>query len=438
MRKSMKLAAVLGTLAVIAAACSSSSGGGASGAASGGTSATAAASGGGGGKAVVVGVDLPFQGQSADTSKSTLQAMQLYLDTVAKGKAGNYTVTLKQYDDSTAAAGQWDQATCAANATDHVSNASEIAVMGTYNSGCAKIIVPVLNQDPNGPMLMVSHANTNPGLTKAWDTGEPDKYYPTGTRNYARVVTTDDYQGAAAAQFAAQDLKVTKCAVLNDNETYGQGVAKAFVAEAKKQNIQIVDDEAWDGKAPNYTALFNKIKGSSPDCVYLAGIYDANGGQLVKDKVGVLGDNTKVKLMAPDGFTGYKDLQQLPQGQGIYLTFVGLTTDQLLAAAGPGKTLLDAYKAKYGAYPASSYPLYGVQALQVILKAIAASDGTRKSVTSQVLGGAGIDIPAADAVLGKEIKIDPKTGDVNTIDIAVEQMKDNAEAFLKAWPVQTS
>ena len=48
-------------------------------------------------------------------------------------------------------------------------------------------------------MLMVSHANTNPGLTKPWDPGEPEKYYPTGKRNYARVVTTDDYQGTAAA-----------------------------------------------------------------------------------------------------------------------------------------------------------------------------------------------------------------------------------------------
>jgi branched-chain amino acid transport system substrate-binding protein len=41
----------------------------------------------------------------------------------------------------------------------------------------------VLNQDPNGPMLMVSHANTYVGLTKPWDTGEPQKYYPTGKKN---------------------------------------------------------------------------------------------------------------------------------------------------------------------------------------------------------------------------------------------------------------
>ena len=106
--------------------------------------------------------------------------------------------------------------------------------MGTFNSGCAKIEVPTLNQDSTGPMLMVSHANTNPGLTKTWDTGEPDKYFPTGKRNYARVVTTDDYQGQGAATFAAKDLKVKKAFVLNDNQTYGLGVAKAFARAAKK------------------------------------------------------------------------------------------------------------------------------------------------------------------------------------------------------------
>ncbi|MEY2583862.1 MAG: branched-chain amino acid transport system substrate-binding protein, partial [Ilumatobacteraceae bacterium] len=121
--------------------------------------------------------DLPLQGASKDASTDTNNAMQLLIDQ-AGGKAGAYSIQLKTYDDSTAAKGGWDDATCAKNANDHVSNKAEVAIMGTYNSGCAKIEVPVLNQDPSGPMLMVSHANTNPGLTKAWDPGEPDKYYP--------------------------------------------------------------------------------------------------------------------------------------------------------------------------------------------------------------------------------------------------------------------
>jgi branched-chain amino acid transport system substrate-binding protein len=387
-----------------------------------------------GGKTVIVGVDLPFQGASKDTSEATFNAMQLYLDSVG-GKAGKYTVQLKKYDDSTAAAGKWDPATCTANGNAHVSNTDEVAVMGTYNSGCAKLEVPILNQDPNGPMLMISHANTNPGLTKKWDANEPDKYYPAGKRNYARVITTDDYQGTAAARFAAKDLGIKRVYVLDDNETYGQGVAKAFADEAAKQGITVVGKQAWDGKQPNYTALFTSIRATNPDAVYLGGIYDLNGGQLIKDKVKVLGDNNKVKLIGPDGFTGYDDLDKLPQGEGLYLTFAGLDQSQLASAGGKAGKLLSDYKAKYGAAPTSSYALYGVQALQVILKAIELSDGTRKSVDDAVFSGSGIDIPATDSMLGKEIKIDPASGDVNTVDISVLKLTGGKESFLKPYPV---
>ena len=387
--------------------------------------------GGGGGKTLVISTDLPMQGESHDASTSTIDAINLYLDQV-NHKAGGYTIQLKTYDDSTAAKGAWDEATCANNAQAHVANANEVAVMGTYNSGCAKIEVPVLNA---APMLMVSHANTNPGLTKAWDPGEPDKYYPSGARNYARVITTDDYQGAAAAQFAAHDLKVKRCFVLNDNQTYGQGVAKAFIDEAKNQGITILGNKAWDVKQPSYTAIFQNIKSQNPDCVYLGGIYDNNGGQVVKDKVSVLGDNTKVRLLGPDGFTGYPNLDKQAQAQGMYMTFAGLSTSELVKGGGAAEKLITAYKAKYGKDPASNYALYGVAAVQVILAAIAKSDGSRKGINDQVFGGEGIDIPKEQSVLGKEIKIDPKTGDTNNLDISVLFMKNNVEGFFKAQPV---
>jgi branched-chain amino acid transport system substrate-binding protein len=385
-------------------------------------------------KTLTVGVDVPFQGSSADTSNATFNGMQLYLDSVG-GKAGNYKVQLKKYDDSTAAAGKWDPATCTKNAQAHVANVDEVAVMGTYNSGCAKLEVPVLNQDPSGPMLMVSHANTNPGLTKAWDKNEPQQYFPSGKRNYARVITTDDHQGEAAARFVAKDLNLKNCAIIDDGETYGQGVAKAFEDEAKKQGINITSHGQWDGKQPNYTALFTSIKAQNPDCLYIGGIYDLNGGQLIKDKVAVLGDNDKIKMITPDGFTGYPDEDKLPQAQGEYMTFAGQDQSQVEKAGGQGQKLLDAYKSKYGSAPPSSYVAYGVLALQVILAAIAKSDGTRKGVRDAVFSGDGISLSASDSVLAKEIKIDPQTGDVNAVDISILQMKDQKESFLKPYPL---
>src|SRR5262245_20887441 len=193
----------VGALAIVALAASACGGGGTTNNAS--------------NKTLTIGVDLPFQGSSKDSSDDTLAAMNLYLEQVG-GKAGNYKVQLKKYDDSTAAKGAWDDATCKANATAHVANADEVAVMGTSNSGCAKLETPVLNAAPDGPMLMISHANTNVGLTKTWETGEPAKYFPSGKRSYGRVVTTDDVQGPADAQFAAKELGIKKVYVLNDTE----------------------------------------------------------------------------------------------------------------------------------------------------------------------------------------------------------------------------
>lgn len=386
---------------------------------------------GGGAKEVIVSTDLPLQGASATQSQSTNDLIALYLEQQGN-KAGDYTIKLQTYDNATAAKGAWDDAACAKNATDHVANEAEVAVMGTFNSGCAKIQVPTLNQDSTGPMLMVSHANTNPGLTKAWETGEPDKYFPTGTRNYARVVTTDDYQGQGAAQFAFDDLKVKKAFVLNDNQTYGLGVAKAFTDSAKELGIEIVGEQAWDAKQPNYTALYQEVKASGADMVYLGGIYDNNGGQLIKDKVAVLGDNDgDVKLFAPDGFTGYPDMLKLPESAGLYLSFAGLTREELVKNGGAGADLLEAYKAKYGKDPEGSYPLYGVAAMQVILAAIEKSDGTRKGVNDAVLSGEGITIPADQSVTGKEIKIDPASGDTTARDLTIQIVKDGAETFAK-------
>lgn len=73
---------------------------------------------GGGSKNLIVSTDLPLQGSSASQSESTNKLIQLYLDQVGN-KAGDYNITLKPYDDSTAAKGAWDEAACAKNASDH-------------------------------------------------------------------------------------------------------------------------------------------------------------------------------------------------------------------------------------------------------------------------------------------------------------------------------
>ena len=389
---------------------------------------------------LTISTDLPLQGSSFDSNDSTNKAIALYLKQI-KYKAGKYTVKLKVYDNATAAKGGWDDAKCAANAQAHVANKSEVAVMGTYNSGCAKIIVPILNQAPGGAMTMISNANTNPGLTKVWNPGEPDVYYPKGIRNYGRVCTTDDIQGSAAAQFA-KSIGIKSVYVLNDTQTYGQGVAQAFTTEAKKIGLNVLSSgaygEGWDAKQSSYEALFTKIAALKPDMVYIGGIFDNNGGQLVKDKFKVLGNNTVVKMMAPDGFTGYPDFNSMPEADGAYLSFAGLSTELLLKNApnGAGAKFVKAYKKEYKSDPVGSYPIYGVAAVQVILAALAKSDGTRKGVTNAIFSGTGITIAANASVLGKALTISTLSGDTLAKDITIEVVKGGQETTLKAWTVK--
>ena len=193
----------------------------------------------------IIASDLPLQGairhQTVQISRAEIWALAQ-----AGWKAGSYKIGYQSCDDSTAQTGGWDSAKCATNAHLYATNKSVIGVLGTFNSGCAKIIVPILNRA--GPLAMVSPANTNPGLTKKWDVGEPQKYYPTGVRNYARVVATDDIQGPADALWS-QSLGFKKVYVLNDKQTYGFGVAKTYKAAAKKLGITVVGFKGWDAKA---------------------------------------------------------------------------------------------------------------------------------------------------------------------------------------------
>jgi branched-chain amino acid transport system substrate-binding protein len=314
-----------------------------------------------------------------------------------------------------------------------VANRREVAVIGARSSICSKIQVPILNKATDGPMLMVTHTDTNPGLTKTWEAGEPAMYLPTGQRSFARVVATDDTQGVAAAQFAARELGVRKCFVLNDGDTYGVGLAKSFTTEAVRLGIQIVGEAVWLLESAHYRGLFGRAKGA--DCVYFGGVYDIHGDQLIRDKVAVLGDNNMVKVLAPDGFSGYPDFLLQPEASGAYLTYTGLMMEGLAAGNGSLEQFLADYRSRYGANPESQHAIYGVQALQVILAAIEKSDGTRRGVWEQVFGGMGITIAADIAIIGKPVSIDPTTGDVSAKDISIAVVKDGKETFVAAWPV---
>ena len=324
--------------------------------------------------------DLPLEGSGRTQTTQMGRAIQFILK--AHGwKAGKYSLAYQACDDATAQAGKWDSGKCSANANAYSQNSSVVGVIGTFNSGCAEIIVPVLNRASNGPIAMVSPANTYVGLTHPGPgtvAGEPGKYYPTGKRNYARVVAADDYQGAADA-LLAKSLGVKKVFILNDKEAYGLGVATNFKNAALKLGIKVVGFTAWDGKATSYEALAVKVKSSGAQGMFLGGLICENGGKLIKDlSAGAPG----VKIMAPDGFT---PISATIQGagtasNGMTVSVAGLPNNAL---KGAGKAFVKAFSKADHRAP-DPYSVYAAQAADVLIQAIAQSNGTRADVTKQL------------------------------------------------------
>jgi len=260
-------------------------------------------------------------------------------------------------------------------------------MIGTFNSGAAAIAIPVLNQAPGGGLAMISPANTYVCLTEGGPgcaDDEPDKYYPAGTRNYTRVVAHDAYQGAALAEFM-QAQGTTSLYVLNDKEAYGLGVATNVRNAAEHLGIEVVGFEAWDPKASNYEALMRKIGQSGADGVFLGGLIDENGAQVIKDKVKVLGDNETVKLYMPDGFTTQQTIDEsgVENTRGAFFSVAGVPAEEF---TGRGAEFVEEFQEVLGDEPIDPYAVYGAQAAQVLLDAIAASDYTRAGVIEAMFG----------------------------------------------------
>jgi branched-chain amino acid transport system substrate-binding protein len=324
----------------------------------------------------------PLTGSAVGQTQTIVNGIKQVLEetnsTVCDGKL---KIEYESLDDATAATGKWDAAKEGENANRAVADPNVVAYIGTFNSGAAKIAIPILNQ---ANLVMVSPANTAVGLTKAGgEPGEPEKYYPTGKRNYTRVVPADDLQGSAAANWA-KSLGVKKVYILDDQEVYGKGLADVFKATATKIGLQVLGSEGIDSKASDYKALMNKIKALNPDLIYFGGITQNNAGQLIKDmrNVGMTAD--KVKFMSPDGTYEQALIDAAGKdAEGVYATFGGIPPKEL---KGAGKTWYDSYKKKFSAEP-EAYAAYGYEAAKVAVNGISkVCKNDRVAIRDAVLG----------------------------------------------------
>jgi branched-chain amino acid transport system substrate-binding protein len=166
-----------------------------------------------------------------------------------------------------------------------------------------------------------------------------------------------------------------------------------FESKAKEIGLEVAGHEGWDKAAPNYQALMSKIKATGADGVFFGGVSTNNGGQLIKDKVDVLGDNETVKLIVPDGFVLSSIFDE--SGGKVDGAIGSAPTKPVEQITGAGKELLDEFSDKEGGKVIEVYTTYAMAAMQVALDAISRSDGSREDVTAKMFE---TDLP--DTVVG--------------------------------------
>lgn len=337
-------------LAFGVAACGSSSSGGGKGAIK-GTSLTIYSS-------------LPLQGASGPQSQAIVNGAKLAVKD-AGGKVGKYKINYVSLDDSTAASGKADDATVGQNARKAVADSSTAAYLGEYNSGATKISLPILNQ---ADIAQVSPSNTYVGLTTnkpGSEANEPDKYYPTGKRTFARVVPTDIIQGAALATAAKGD-GCKSIEIWNSKTTYSTGLARNLQQAAQKVGLKVEGNVGIDPKAPNYRSQAQSIKS---DCFVFTGEIESNGVQAVKD-VGTA--KPKDKLYGGDGvvLNDFADPKKgLPANIGSRFKGTIATLDPKTFNAA-GKKFFADYRTAYNTGNPDPYAIYGYESMSLLLDAI--------------------------------------------------------------------
>lgn len=391
--------------------------------------------GGGGGetaaKTLNVYSSLPMQGAQRQQSTAVVNGAKLALEQNG-GKAGDITIKYTPLDDSTAQAGAWTPEATQANARKAAQDDSIGGYLGEFNSGASAISIPILNE---AGVPQISPANTAVGLTSSDPgaaPGEPDKYYPTGSRNYARIVPRDTIQGAALVSLMKQD-GCTKVAVTNDKEVYGAGLARNVELAAKDQGLTITSNDPIDKNAPNYRSLASKAKGQGADCFFYAGITANNAVQLFKDFAAAL---PNAKLYGPDGVAepSFAD----PKEGGIPAD-VAKRTKATVATLAPdeyppdGQQFFDEYAQKYGEKNPSPYAIYGYESMSLLLDAIKRSGtGEKADIIKAIFA-----TKDRKSVLGT-YSID-ENGDTTLTDYGVYSIKGGELTFdetIKAAPAQ--
>ncbi|WP_407699623.1 branched-chain amino acid ABC transporter substrate-binding protein [Streptomyces ferrugineus] len=287
---------------------------------------------------VVIGLDAPLTGDLSALGLGMQNSADLAVKTANKEEfVKGVEFKLEPLDD------QAQPTVGQQNAQKFISNKDVLGVVGPLNSSVSQQMQKPFN---DAGLTQVSPANTGTELTQGdgWKTGNSVRQFKT----FFRTATTDEIQGAFAADYLYNKAKVKKVYLIDDQKTYGAGLAASFKTNFTKFGGQIVGTDHINPDDRDFNAVVAKIKKTGAEALYYGGEYPAAAplSQQLKDS----GQN--IPFMGGDGIYSGEFPKLNKKAEGDLATSVGKPVEQLDSA----KTFIKNYEA--GGYE-DAYEAYG-------------------------------------------------------------------------------
>jgi len=296
--------------------------------------------------------------------QSTSNGVKFAVD--QKNKAGGvegFTIAYTSFDDCRQGAYNADAGV--ANVRQMLDDNAYMGMIGPYNSAVAKAEIPIANPKS---FVMISPANTNPCLTKDLPTCSyhPQDLRPSGSNNYWRVVTTDDYQGPAMADYMYKQLNVKNVGILDDSTVFGVGIAGAFEVEFKKLGGTVAQHAEYKKEqTSDFKSILLGFKNKGAQAVYVGGTDDQNICIPRKQMKDIGWD---VPFGGGDGIETTDCINQASGNEvNIYATSAGADATQVQGAQ---QAISDFRKQFTGANDFGGYTMQAYDAANILMTAI--------------------------------------------------------------------
>ncbi len=305
---------------------------------------------------ILLASSLVISGPNTELGLDSQYGVEIALD--FREEVLGHTLELQPEDDGCNAEGGQT------SATKIVSNPQIVAMIGTSCSGAG---VPASEIISDAGYAMVSPSNTSPALT------DPAQSFHEG---YLRTSHNDLIQGAAMAEFAVNELGVTKAAAIHDGDPYTEGLASAFSNSFEELGGEIVAFEAEAADATNVEPLLTTVAAAGPEMIYYPVFIPL--GSLITNTARDLADLDGVVLAGADGMQSPSFLENtVGTSEGMYLSGPDLSFENTFYQ----DEFLPAYREKYGTEPTAPFHPHAYDATNIVLDAIEevaqqGSDGT--------------------------------------------------------------